>query len=249
MFTTSPQDSSAIEIKEFVRNIFGYRPRRVELYKMALLHRSQTKYDNIVGKLNNERLEYLGDAVLSAITADFLFRKFPLQAEGTLTELRSKIVCRENLNALSRRIGLDKLMKIDNNIHARSADGDAFEAFMGAMYLDLGYRRTKKIFIKHILQMQIDLDSLFAQEKNFKSKAINWAQKHHKQISFEHEERNNKPMKLYIASVLIEGKMEAKGEGTNIKQAEQAAAQSFCTKLEEEGLMESEFKGEFTHWH
>ena len=111
------KDPIACQIKSFIKNIFGFTPRHLDIYKMALLHRSLSQKDAVAGKLNNERLEYLGDAVLGAITADFLFRKFPLAPEGQLTEMRSKIVCRANLNALSRNIGLDKQVMVDAHVH------------------------------------------------------------------------------------------------------------------------------------
>lgn len=221
-------------IASFVKNVFGYRPRHLKIYEMAVLHRSSSIRNAVAGRLNNERLEYLGDAVLGAITADFLFKKYPLLPEGQLTEMRSKIVCRENLNALSRKIGLDKLVVIDSHIHARSANGDAFEAIMGAMYLDLGYEKTKNVFVQQILMTQLDLESLLAIEKNFKSKVLSWAQKHHLNLTFVHEEQDNRPQKLYKASLLVDDEVKAEGLGYTIKQAEQAASEVFSQSLEEE---------------
>lgn len=222
------KDDFSRQIKAFIRNVFGFRVRNVELYKIALVHRSLPQQNVVAGKVNNERLEYLGDAVLGTITADYLFHRYPLQSEGMLTEMRSKIVCRENLNALSRKIGLSQLVLIDSHVHARSADGNAFEAIMGAIYLDLGYERTKDIFIKRILQMQLDLDSLFAEEKNFKSKVLAWTQKHHYTLEYTHVEVENRPNKLYKAVVILNGEAKAEGLGFTVKQAEQAAAQAFC---------------------
>ncbi len=227
------RDPVTCQIKSFIKNVFGFTPRHLDIYKMALVHRSLSRNDAIGGKLNNERLEYLGDAVLGAITADFLFRKYPLFPEGKLTEMRSKIVCRANLNALSRKIGLDKQVIIDSHVHAKSVNGDAFEAVMGAIYLDLGYERTKKVFIQRILMTQLDLESLFAEEKNFKSKVLSWAQKRHKQLTFGHEEIDNHPNKLYKAFLLIDGKRQSEGLGYTIKQAEQAASEQFFTGIEE----------------
>lgn len=226
------KDPIACQIKSFIKNIFGFTPRHLDIYKMALLHRSLSQKDAVAGKLNNERLEYLGDAVLGAITADFLFRKFPLAPEGQLTEMRSKIVCRANLNALSRKIGLDKQVIVDAHVHGKSVNGDAFEAIMGAIYLDLGYEKTKKVFIHRILMTQLDLETLLTEEKNFKSKALSWAQKHRMQLSFTHEEFDNKSNKLYKVSLLIDGEQRAEGEGYTIKQAEQAAAEQFCQEIE-----------------
>lgn len=226
------KDELARQIRAFIRNVFGFRVRNIELYKVALVHRSLAQQDAVAGKLNNERLEYLGDAVLSTITADFLFRKYPLQPEGMLTEMRSKIVCRENLNALSRKIGLSRLVLMDSHVHARSADGNALEAIMGAIYLDIGFERTKNVFVKRILQMQLDLESLFAEEKNFKSKILAWTQKHHYTLEYLHEEVENKPNKLYKAVAILNGEAKAEGLGFTVKQAEQAAAQSLCETMD-----------------
>ena len=222
------KDPVARQIKSFVKNVFGFTPRHLDIYKIALVHKSLSQNDAVAGRLNNERLEYLGDAVLGAITADFLYRKYPLCPEGSLTEMRSKIVCRANLNALSRKIGLDKMVVIDSHVHGKSVNGDAFEAIMGAIYLDLGYEKTKKVFVQRILMTQLDLESLFAEEKNFKSKVLSWAQKRHLQLSFTHEEFDNQSNKLYKAFLFIDGERKAEGEGYTIKQAEQAAAEQFC---------------------
>ena len=226
------KDPATREISSFVRNIFGFRPRRIDIYKMALIHRSSSVNDGVGGRLNNERLEYLGDAVLDLITADFLFRKYPLYPEGKLTEMRSKIVCRENLNALSRRIGLDKLVSIDAHVHAKSVNGDAFEAMMGAIYLDLGYEKTKEIFIQRILMTQLDLESLLAEEKNFKSKVLSWTQKRHLPISYLHEEQEDNNKKLYKAILQVNGQSVSEGLGYTVKQAEQAAAEEYCKENE-----------------
>ena len=224
------RDPATQEIISFIKNVFGFKPRHLDIYKMALIHRSSSVTDGVGGRLNNERLEYLGDAVLDLVTADFLFRKYPLVPEGQLTEMRSKIVCRENLNALSRRIGLDKLVSIDAHVHAKSVNGDAFEAVMGAIYLDLGYEKTKEIFIERILMTQLDLESLLAAEKNFKSKVLAWTQKRHLPVSYLHEEMDNQNKKLYKAILQVDGKPVAEGLGYTVKQAEQAAAEQYCAE-------------------
>ncbi len=227
------RDPVADKIKSFIKNIFGFTPHHLHIYRMALVHRSQSQNDAVAGKLNNERLEYLGDAVLGAITADFLYRKFPLAPEGKLTEMRSKIVCRANLNTLSRKIGLDKIVMVDSHVHGKSVNGDAFEAVMGAIYLDLGYEKTQKVFVQRILMTQLDLETLLEEDKNFKSKALSWAQRHHLQLTFTHEEHDNHPNRLYKAYLLIDGVSKAEGEGYTIKQAEQAAAEQYCEKIDE----------------
>ncbi len=226
------RDTATRQITSFIKNVFGFRPKHIDIYKMALIHRSSSVNDGVAGRLNNERLEYLGDAVLDLVTADFLFRKFPLAPEGQLTEMRSKIVCRENLNALSRRIGLDKLVSIDAHVHAKSVNGDAFEAVMGAIYLDLGYEKTKEVFIQRILMTQLDLETLLASEKNFKSKVLAWTQKRHLSVSYLHEEQGDKNKKLYKAILHVDGQPVAEGLGYTVKQAEQAAAEQYCGEID-----------------
>ena len=226
------RDTATRQITSFIKNVFGFRPKHIDIYKMALIHRSSSVNDGVAGRLNNERLEYLGDAVLDLVTADFLFRKFPLAPEGQLTEMRSKIVCRENLNALSRRIGLDKLVSIDAHVHAKSVNGDAFEAVMGAIYLDLGYEKTKEIFIQRILMTQLDLETLLASEKNFKSKVLAWTQKRHLSVSYLHEEQGDKSKNLYKAILHVDGQPVAEGLGYTVKQAEQAAAEQYCGEID-----------------
>ena len=135
-------DPVACQIKSFIKNVFGFTPRHLDIYKMALVHRSLSQSDAVAGKLNNERLEYLGDAVLGAITADFLFRKFPLAPEGQLTEMRSKIVCRANLNALSRKIGLDKQVIIDSHVHGKSVNFELNKLWIKNLTITTGLVNT-----------------------------------------------------------------------------------------------------------
>ena len=134
-----------------IKNIFGFYPGNIFLYKLALRHKSASR-NKINGlKINNERLEYLGDAILGAVVADFLFKRFPYESEGFLTEMRSKIVSRSSLNRLSHKMGLSKLILSSKaqNSHGKSAAGDAFEAFIGALYLDKGYNFSKNIIVNN----------------------------------------------------------------------------------------------------
>ncbi|MDZ7742533.1 MAG: ribonuclease III domain-containing protein [Bacteroidota bacterium] len=130
-------------------------------------------------RLSNERLEYLGDAVLSSAIADYLFKKFPYKDEGFLTEMRSKIVNRAQLNKLSKKLGLDRFLESENDSKnlCKSINGDAFEALIGAMYLDRGYNFTRRIIIKRIINLHLDIDEIEKLENNYKSKLIEWSQK------------------------------------------------------------------------
>mgnify|MGYP002708599203 CR=1 FL=1 len=233
-FSISRRDSKDKLIVKYIRNIFGFNPKNIELYKIAFTHRSSSEKNRIGGTLNNERLEYLGDAVLSAVVADFLFKKFPLFPEGPLTEIRSKIVCRDRLNQLSEKIGLSRLITIQENIHAKSASGDAFEALVGAMYLDQGYVKTRNILIKKIILTHLDIDSIVLEEKNFKSKIISWSQKNHKKVEFTHtDHHNHSHKKLFKASLFVNGKLLGEGLDYTIKKAEQIAAQKAWEWIQE----------------
>jgi len=185
-------------------------------------------------KENNERLEYLGDAILGAIVADFLFKKFPCKSEGFLTEMRSKIVSRSNLNKLSQKLGLAKLVQtqIDNNASKCSINGDAFEAFIGALFLDKGYRFTKRIIVNRIIKCHIDVEELVNIEFNFKSRLIEWSQKERKTLEFKLiEETGYGANKLYWVDVIIDSFIEGNGKDFSIKKAEQNAAEVAYNKI------------------
>ncbi len=176
----------------------------------------------------NERLEYLGDAVLGSVVADFLFKKFPFKDEGFLTEMRSRIVSRSNLNMLSRKMGLDQLVEAgkDGNSKGSSIMGDAFEALIGAIYLDKGYTFTQNLIVRKIIQTHLDIDELMMRDINFKSKIIEWAQKEKKEASFNlaDEFDNGKKGKLYVIELVIDDDVVGRGQDYSIKKAEQGAS-------------------------
>jgi len=219
-----------------IKNIFGFYPRNIYLYKLAFLHKSAGSVTIQGMQMNNERLEFLGDAILDAVTADYLFRTFPLKDEGFLTEMRSKIVSRVQLNKLSRKIGLDHLIQLEpgsSNVY-RSYQGDAFEALIGAMYLDKGYRFTHDILIEKVIKHYFDIDELIQQEMNYKSRIIEWGQKEKKQILFKVlDEKGSGYRKQYIVEVLIDEIPVAQGMDFSIKRAEQNAAEKAWNKLAE----------------
>lgn len=220
------------EISRFLRNVIGIRPGNLEIYLTALTHRSASNNVMDGHALNNERLEYLGDAVLDAIMAEFLFKKYPLKYEGELTEMRSKLVSRERLGQLSRKLHLNDLITINPNAHAKSAGGDAFEALVGALFLDKGYDKTKQIVLKKIFENNYNLDEVVMEDVNFKSKIINWAQHSHKKLTFEHEVvEQRRDSRLYRVKLTIDGKVFTEGLEYTIKKAEQIAAQRACDKI------------------
>lgn len=218
-----------------IKNIFGFYPGNVFLYKLALRHKSATKKKVNGLKINNERLEYLGDAVLSAIVADFLFKKYPYENEGFLTDMRSKIVSRAALNKLSLKLGLNNhiMSGNDKSKHGRSAGGDAFEAFVGAMYIDKGYAFTKKIIINRIIGVHFDMELLEETEVNYKSKIVEWAQKYKidTQLSVV-DQIGEKFQKQYVVAVIVNGEEICRAKDYSIKGAEKLVSEKAWVVLE-----------------
>lgn len=227
------QDEHERKVAQFLKSILGIRPKNVDFYNMALIHRSASDSTIVEGHfVNNERLEFLGDAVLDAIIGEYLFRKFPFKPEGELTEMRSKLVCRERLGMLSRKLHLEEIITINPHAHAKCAGGDAFEALVGALFLDKGYNKTKNIVLKKLFFPFLDVDAVLEEESNFKSKIINWAQKQHKKVTFDHEvAENQRDRKLYRVKLMMDGKVIAEGLDYTVKKAEKVAAERACEKL------------------
>ncbi len=214
------------KLNDFIKNVFGYYPGNILLYKLAFCHRSASTEEIKGLRINNERLEYLGDAILSAIIADYLFKKFPGKDEGFLTEMRSRIVSRDNLNKLSEKLGMHQFIKASASNMYRSIKGDAFEAFIGATFLDKGYNFTKKVIINRIIKYHIDIDEIEINNHNYKSKLIEWTQHEKKQIEFVvTDEVGSGFNKQYIVDVLINNIRSGTGRDYSIKKAEQNAAE------------------------
>jgi len=226
--------SSDKKLASSIKNIFGYCPHNIYLYQLAFRHKSASK-EFINGlKLSNERLEYLGDAVLSSVVADYLFRKFPYKEEGFLTEMRSRIVSRSKLNRLSKKMGIDKLIESEAfcNNHSKSLYGDAFEAFVGALYLDKGYKFTRKIILKRVIEIHFDIEKLESQDVNFKSQMIEWSQKEKIPIDFKVvDEVGNGYGKQYVVEILVDNEVYGSGRDFSIKGAEQIASGQAMEKL------------------
>jgi ribonuclease-3 len=226
--------SSEKHLYQAIKNIFGFYPGNIFLYKLAFIHKSAGS-DTLRGvRVNNERLEFLGDAVLDTVVADYLFRTFPLRDEGFLTEMRSKIVSRIQLNKLSQKLGLESLIQLDHGSAGafRSLQGDTFEALIGAMYLDKGYRFTRMILLEKIIRQYFNIDELVTQEVNFKSRMIEWSQKEKKQLVFNVvNETGTGYQKQYIVEILIDGVTIANGQDYSIKGAEQSAAEKAWTRI------------------
>ena len=220
-----------VSFKKNLRNVLGFTPGKLPLYKAALTHRSVR--DN--ADENNERLEYLGDAILSGIVADFLFKKYPYKEEGFLTEMRSKMVNRNKLNEIAIKMGLKKITfynKFDNSLKMSQIFGNTLEAVVGAIYLDKGYIRTKKFVIDKLIQPYFDLDVVIQTNSNHKSKIIEWTQRQNKTVRFELQDvKKSRNQKEFAIQIFIDDKEYATGFGYTKKKAEQDAALKTCTLL------------------
>ncbi len=214
-----------------LRNILGYSPGDLKLYKTALSHRSIKEGSD----QNNERLEFLGDAVLSAVVADYLFKKYPYKGEGFLTEMRSKMVNRATLNDIAVRMGLKKVTlynKGDNSLKISQIFGNTLEALLGAIYLDLGYKKTQRWIVKNVIVPYLFMEDLEALEINHKNKLYGWANKNGKALDFETlDERLENGRRLFTIGAVVDGEVLAEGKAFNKKDASQIAAQSAVEKL------------------
>ena len=214
-----------------VENVLGLKPGNVSLYTTALSHRSIKEGADE----NNERLEYLGDAILSTIVADYLFKKYPYKGEGFLTEMRSKMVNRQQLNDLAIKIGLKKITlynKYDNTLKGSQIFGNTLEALVGAVYLDKGYRKTQRWVQKHMIIPHLYVDDLESIDINLKNKLIGWASKNGKVLAFETlEERLENSRRIFTIAAVLDGEQLSLGKGFNKKDASQIAAQLAVEKL------------------
>ena len=218
-----------------IKNIAGLTPSNLALYRLATLHSSISRENEKNGfKESNERLEYLGDAVLGAMVADYLFKKFPFKDEGFLTEIRSRIVNREALNLLARKIGIANIVQYDSkNSHLQQVIlGNTLEAIVGAIYLDKGFLRCKKFVVDKLIAPNYDLDAIINSDSNFKSKIIEWAQREGKDVRFEIlDVKKGRNHKEFTARVIVDGEPMGTGYGNNKKKAEQDAALKTCEML------------------
>jgi ribonuclease-3 len=211
-----------------LRKILGFKPGNLRLYEIAFIHRSAS-YTLPGGKrINNERLEYLGDAILDAILSDFLFEKFPEASEGFMTKIRSRIVNRDVLNQLAVSMGINKILVSNvNSAHTqKNLFGDAFEALIGAVFLDKGFRRTKKLFISKVLGKYLDMEKIVQTDTDYKSLVFEWVQKNKANLSFTYnEEYDFDTRKSYFSTILSINKEEyGKGLGASKREAEQEAS-------------------------
>lgn len=233
-----PSTDKEKALKKAIKSIIGEKPDNLSLYQLAFVHSSAGKTNAKTGfKESNERLEYLGDAVLGMIIAEYLFKKFPYKDEGFLTDIRSRIVNREALNQLAKRIGLSALIEFETT-HKRSMagtsmHGDAMEALIGAVYLDKGFKFTKKFVYNRLLEPHYDLDLIIQTTTNYKSVIIEWAQKENHKLVWEMDENGLHHAREFTAVLYLNDAPEifAQGNGHSKKKAEQDAARKACEAL------------------
>lgn len=224
--------SKPVAEKELVlgfKNIVGKSPGNINLYRLALRHSSNAVEKHNGFRESNERLEFLGDAILDAVISDHLFRKYPFKNEGFLTELRAKIVSRESLNNLAQKMGIPQLLKLENaklkNHNYKSLYGNALEAIVGAVYLDRGYAFCQNFIINKLIIPYFDLNEMVSVTTNFKSKLIEWSQRENRNVKFEILEiKELNKYKEFTAQIYIDEQPVARGFGHNKKKAEQNAA-------------------------
>ncbi|MDR2936775.1 MAG: ribonuclease III [Rikenellaceae bacterium] len=218
-----------------LKTLFGFTPHNIDLYKLALIHRSASVVLDDGSAINNERLEFLGDAILESIVSDFLFIEFPDKNEGVLTQMRSKIVSRVSLNEIALHIGLDKhiIVQYSNNHIQKHLYGDALEAMIGAMYLDKGYDFVNRLVINNILRKNVNLHKIMQEENDYKSRLIEWCQKHRSELVFSTHPspRVSDHHPSFVCTAAVDGLALGDGEGSSKKEAEQMAAQQALSIL------------------
>lgn len=227
------------ELFSALYNILGFYPHDISVYKQALLHKSVGRRNEKGRPLNNERLEFLGDAILDAVVGDIVFRHFEGKREGFLTNTRSKLVSRDTLGKLAKEMGIADLIKSagHSTSHNSYVNGNAFEALVGAIYLDRGYGACMRFMEKRILAQLINIDKVAYKEVNFKSKLLEWSQKNRVNMEFrelkqERDSDNNSP--VFTIQVYLEGVEGCKGTGYSKKESHQNAAKETLQRLRRE---------------
>lgn len=236
-----------------IYKIVGFYPDNIQLYKQAFLHKSQSIEDDEGKWLNNERLEFLGDAILSAVVADIVYKHFQNKREGFLTNTRSKIVSRDSMNRIGLSLGIDHLLRYSINVHAQHEAhnsnmlGNALEALIGAIYLDQGFDACYRFIDDVLIKKHIDIDKISETEVNFKSNLIEWGQKNRLPISFEiiepFQDEQSNPV-FQTAAVLVEtGEHIGIGIGYSKKESQQNAAQMAMKKIRTDRIFQQHILG------
>ena len=221
--------SSEKKLRQSFKLIIGRSPINLALYKQAMMHSSMAETNEQGIKESYERLEYLGDAVLGLIVAEYLYSHYPFKEEGFLTEIRSKIVSREALNNLGIKIGLRELVQYNQKSRtSKSVYGDAIEALIGAVYLDHGFKFCKRFVVNRLVRPHYDLENLITTISNYKSKLLEWSQKENVELRFDIVDEEDRK---FTAQVFLNDQPKAKGYGYSKKKAEQDAARKTYEQL------------------
>jgi ribonuclease-3 len=220
------------DLAQKLRNILGFTPKKLSLFKLAFYHKSMND-EQTQNNQHNERLEYLGDSILSTIVAEYLFKKYPVKDEGFLTKMRSKIVMRKTLNSLASEMGLDIILSnYSQGKLSKSMMGNAFEAMVGAIYLEKGFDDTKDYIINDILLKHLDIHALEVQDENFKSQLLEWGQKNNVPVDYKllSKYKQDKRDRFKVA-VYVDGSEVALADDFNKKSAEQSASKMALKRL------------------
>ncbi|MDP8218320.1 MAG: ribonuclease III [Candidatus Theseobacter exili] len=225
------------EFRSRLKKILGFKPGNLKIYEIAFIHRSASFTLPNGKKVNNERLEYLGDAILDAILSDYLFKKFPDANEGFLTKIRSRIVNREVLNqlAISMRINNILISNISSINPSKNLNGDALEALIGSVFLDKGFKKTKRLFIRNVLNKYLDLNEIINTDTDYKSHVFEWVQKNNSNLKFTYSEEYDSNLKksVFSTTLFIDDKELGQGHGSSKKEAEQVASSQAWVTLKD----------------
>jgi ribonuclease III len=217
--------------------LLGFRTANLRIYEIAFIHRSASFSLPDGQRINNERLEFLGDSVLDMILSDFLFEKYPEASEGFMTKIRSRIVNRDVLNQLAVSMEIDKLLisNINSSQNTKHLYGDALEALIGALFLDKGFKKTKRFFIKKVLEKYLDLYTIINTDNDYKSMVFEWVQKKKNNLVFTYNEEYDFDLKksVFTTMLYIDRKEFGKGQGASKKEAEQEASRQAWEKLKD----------------
>jgi ribonuclease-3 len=225
------------ELRSNLKKILGFRPGNIQLYETAFIHRSASFMLPNGKKVNNERLEYLGDAVLDAILSDYLFEIFPDANEGFLTKIRSRIVNREVLNQLAVSMGINTILISHVNVlhPTHNLYGDALEALIGSIFLDKGFKKTKKFFLKSVLNKYLDINKIVNTDTDYKSLVFEWVQKNKSNLIFTYKEEYdfNRKKSVFSTTLYIDKQNYGEGQGSSKKEAEQEASMQALKRIKD----------------
>jgi ribonuclease III len=223
----------------FLYRTLNYLPHNINLFEIAFIHKSASVNSN-GSVINNERLEYLGDAILDAVIAEYLFAKYPDKSEGFLTKLKSRIVNREQLNDLALKLGLDQFLVTQTSTlsNVKYITGNAFEAMLGAIFIDAGYYKTRQFILERVLKKHINLQNLELSDSDYKSLMIEWSQKNKHDIIFDtaEDEGHSDSTPKFISKVMLAEDLLGTGYGRSKKEAEQNASKKALEFIKEKGF-------------